>query len=115
MRHYTVGADGAERLAPIPLFEGLSTAEMRMVARLGDGVEAETGEVILEQSSHSYQLVIIEDGQAEVLRDGARVAVLGPGDFFGELAILGGGAPRNASVTATTPLRALTLSSQGGR
>ena len=111
MRHYTVGADGGERLAAIPLFEGLSTAEMRMVARLVDGVEAQAGEVIVEQSTHSYQLVVIEDGQAEVLRDGVRVAVLGPGDFFGEMAILGGGAPRNASVTATTPLRALTLSS----
>lgn len=110
MRHYTVGVDGIERLAAIPLFEGLSVAELRMVARLVDGTEAEAGEVVVEQSTRSYQFVIIEEGEAEVLRNGARVRMLGPGEFFGELAILSGGTVRSASVIATTPLRALVFS-----
>jgi CRP/FNR family transcriptional regulator, cyclic AMP receptor protein len=110
VRHYTVGADGVERLEAIPLFAGLSVAELRMVARLVDGVEADAGETIVEQSTHSYQFVIIEEGEAEVLRDGVRVALLGPGEFFGELAILAGGSVRTASVIARTPMRALAFS-----
>jgi CRP-like cAMP-binding protein len=82
-----------------------------MVARLVDGVEADAGETIVEQSTRTYQFVIIEEGEAEVLRDGVRVAMLGPGEFFGELAILAGGSVRSASVIATTPMRALTFSS----
>jgi CRP-like cAMP-binding protein len=109
VRHFTVGGDASERLGAIPLFDGLSVAELRMIGRVVDGVEADVDEVIMDQGMYGYEFVIIEEGEAEVLRDGVRVRMLGPGEFFGELAILGGGEARSASVVATTPMRALTL------
>lgn len=112
MKRHTLGLDATERLAAVPLFDGLSVAQQRMIARLVDGVEAEAGETIVAQDTHSYQFVIIEDGTAEVRHDGASVSVLGAGDFFGEIAILGGGRPRTATVIASTPLRALVLTAQ---
>jgi CRP-like cAMP-binding protein len=111
VQRHSIGRDGSERLRAIPLFEGLSAAQLRMLAEVADGVEAEAGESIMVQSTRSYQFVIIEEGEAEVLQNGARIRMLGPGNFFGELSILKGGTPRTASVIATTPLRALVLSS----
>jgi CRP-like cAMP-binding protein len=111
VRHFSVGDDASERLGAIPLFDGLSVAELRMIGRLVDCLEADVDEVIMDQGRHGYEFVIIEEGEAEVLRDGVRVRLLGQGEFFGELAILGDGTPRTASVVATTPMRALTLTS----
>jgi CRP/FNR family transcriptional regulator, cyclic AMP receptor protein len=57
---------------------------------------------------------VIEDGSAEVLRDGQHVADLGPGDFLGEIGIVTR-APRNASVVAREPTRVMVLSEQDFR
>ncbi len=111
MRRYTLGLEASERLKAMPLFQGLSFPQLQMIARLLDGAEAEAGEEVMTQGTHSFQYMIIEEGAADVFQDGARISALGPGDFFGELALLGGGTPRTASVVATTPLRALVLTS----
>lgn len=112
MKRHTLGLDATERLAAVPLFDGLTGAQHRMIARLVDGVEADAGETIVAQDTHTYQFVIIERGTAEMRHDGEPVSELGAGDYFGEIAILSGGQPRSATVNATTPLRALVLTAQ---
>jgi CRP-like cAMP-binding protein len=78
-----------------------------MLGRLVDELTAEAGETIVAEGEHGYEFTIIEQGEADVLQDGQRIRLLGPGDFFGELAILEDGTPRTASVLATSPLRGL--------
>jgi CRP/FNR family transcriptional regulator, cyclic AMP receptor protein len=112
VKRHTLGLDAGQRLAAIPLFDGLTGAQHRMISRLLDGVEADAGETIVVQDTHTYQFVIIEQGTAEVRHDGAAVTVLGPGDFFGEIAILSGGQPRTATVIASSPLTAFVLTAQ---
>ncbi|HWX74737.1 MAG TPA: cyclic nucleotide-binding domain-containing protein [Solirubrobacteraceae bacterium] len=106
MRRTSVGADGAERLARIPLFEDFSRGERRMLARAADQAFAAAGETLMEEGEPAYELMVLEAGSAEVLHDSRRVAALGPGDIFGELAVLAGGA-RRARVRATRDVRTL--------
>jgi len=107
MQRRSVGAEGAERLAAVELFDEVPVGERRMLARLVDEITAAAGETLMEQGSSGYEFVMIEDGTAEVRRDGERINTLGAGDFFGELAVLADGAPRSATVTATSDLRGL--------
>jgi CRP-like cAMP-binding protein len=103
----SIGSDGAERLAALELFADTTLAERRMLARLVEEMLCEPGEVIMEEGSSGYEFIVIEDGTAEVTQMGQPVNQLGAGAYFGELAVLGDGAPRTASVTATGPVRGL--------
>lgn len=109
MHRRSLGSDGAERLGRIPLFAELSPGERRMLGRLVDEIAVEAGEAIMLQGRREYEVVIIEQGTAEVLQDGARISVLAAGDFFGELGVLADGRPRTATVTATSDLHGLAL------
>ncbi len=109
MHRKQIGSDGASRLASIELFAGLSRGQLLMLARVLDEVTATAGETIMSEGEPGYEVLVLEEGAAEVLKGGARVAVMGPGDIFGELAVLDVGGPRTASVIATSPLRAMLL------
>lgn len=100
-----------EHLARVPLFAMCSRRELGMIARRGTDVLAEPGRVLTREGAAGYEFFIILDGRATVTRGGREVAVLGPGDFFGELALLDR-APRNATVTATTTVELLVVSSR---
>jgi len=102
-------SDGASRLEDIHLFAGLSVGQRRMVARVLDEMTAEPGETLMSQGDFGYEVLIIEEGTAEVLQDGRRINEMGPGDPFGELAVLETGGQRSATVIATSPLRAIIL------
>jgi len=104
-----IGRDGAERLAKIGALSDLSTGQRRELARLVDEVTAEAGELLMRQGDPGYDFLMLEEGSAEVIKDGKRINVMGPGDFFGELAVLADGVPRTASVVATSDLRAIIL------
>ncbi|HEY2435813.1 MAG TPA: cyclic nucleotide-binding domain-containing protein [Solirubrobacteraceae bacterium] len=97
------------RLSRIAPFMGLSTAERRMLARVVDEVNAPAGATLVTQGDYGYEFMVIEEGTVDVFRNGERIDAMGPGDFFGELAVLGGGAERNATIVATSPVRLLTL------
>ncbi len=89
-----------------PLF-GLSwlpRPEQRTLARMADAVEVPAGASVLRQGAPGDAFFLIEDGRASVVRDDDHIADLGPGEFFGELALLGGGS-RVASVVAETDMR----------
>lgn len=100
-----------EHLKKVPLFAMCSKQELTMIARRGTHLEFDEGATIVRQGASGYEFCIIIDGKAAVSRDGRDVATLGPGDFFGELALLDR-APRNATVTAATRLEAIIVSSR---
>ena len=107
MQRHSLGADGPERLAALALFAGTTLAERRMLARLVDEIVCEQDETIMHEGSSEYEFMVIEQGTADVTRSGRTINRLGPGEFFGELAVLGDGTPRTATVTTTSPVRGL--------
>lgn len=98
----------ASRLKSIPLFAEVGDEELSQIAPFANEVSVEEGKVLLREGDFSYELMAIEEGSAEVTRGGEHVADLGPGDFFGEMGLLER-TLRNATVTATSPMRLITL------
>jgi CRP/FNR family transcriptional regulator, cyclic AMP receptor protein len=98
-----------ETLQQVPLFAQLSDEARRGVAVWVNEMSVSEGKHLVDEGDYSNELFVIQDGTAEVLRDGDKIAELGPGDFFGEMGVLGK-AQRNAKVVATSPMRLLTLS-----
>jgi cAMP-dependent protein kinase regulator len=102
------------RLASIDLFSSLSKRERTEIANRADEIDVPEGTHLVREGEFAYEFFVIEDGSAEVLRDGQHVADLGPGDFLGEIGIVTR-APRNASVVAREPTRVMVLSEQDFR
>jgi CRP/FNR family cyclic AMP-dependent transcriptional regulator len=98
----------ASRLKSIPLFAEVGDEELSQIAPFANEVSVEEGKVLVREGDFSYELMAIEEGSAEVTRGGDHVADLGPGDFFGEMGLLER-TLRNATVTATSPIRLITL------
>ena len=98
----------AKRLKSIPLFEEVGDEELAQIAPFAQEVSVEEGKVLVREGDFSYEFMAIEEGTAEVTRSGEHVADLGPGDFFGEMGLLEK-TLRNATVTAETPMRLVTL------
>ena len=98
----------AKRLSELPLFEGLEEDDVTAVAKAAQEVSVQEGAELVREGDYSYDLTIIDEGQAEVVHEGQVVATLGPGDVFGEAGVLRKGL-RNADVRATTPMRLITL------
>ena len=98
----------ADRLAQIPFFAALSPEVREVVAGSAFEVEAPVGEQLAIEGDFGYAMYAIEDGTADVSIDGAVIGSLGPGDVFGEIAVIASGR-RTASVSATTPLRLIAL------
>ena len=98
-------------LREVPLFSGLDEKALKQLGlMLQESVFAAGNEVAAEGRSGLDFFFIIDSGEATVTRGGAAVNVLGPGDWFGELALIAKG-PRTATVTAVTELRCRTLAS----
>jgi len=98
----------ASQLKPIPLFADADEDELRQVAAFAESKEVPEGEVVLQEGGFSRELLAIEDGTAEVTRDGDHVADLGPGDIFGEAGMLDD-EMRSATVTATSRLKLISM------
>jgi CRP-like cAMP-binding protein len=95
-------------LAEVPLFSALSKKELGLVARRAEDVKVDPGRVLVTEGSTGSEFFVIIDGTAKVSRRGRKGATLGPGAAFGELALLDR-APRNATVTAETPMELVVL------
>jgi len=95
-------------LREIRLFAPLDPPSLESVAGSMVPVEAALGENVITQGHEGDRFYVIEDGRVEVARDGQWVATLGPGDYFGEIALLRD-VPRTASVTALGPVRLFAL------
>lgn len=98
----------ASRLAGIPLFAQLSPDDLAALATAAVEVEAETGRALATERDFGHALFVIESGTAEVRSDDTLLRTLGPGDVFGEIAVLSSGR-RTASVVATSPMRLIGL------
>jgi cAMP-dependent protein kinase regulator len=96
------------RLKTIPLFQKVPDEELKQIAPFAQEVSVEEGRHLVREGDYAYELIAIEEGQAEVLRGGEHLADLGPGDFFGEHGLLEHDR-RNATVVAKTPMRVVTL------
>ncbi len=97
-----------ERLRALPLFGELDHHDLSVVATWVREIQLDPGEPLVEQGGLPRDLVVIERGTVEVLRDGARLATLGPGDVVGEMGLI---KQRRAMATvrAIEPVRAIAL------
>jgi CRP-like cAMP-binding protein len=99
------------RLRSIALFEPLPRDARQLVAQHADELDTGEGTQLVRQGEFAYEFFVIEKGSAEVLRDGERIAELGPGDFLGEMGIVGN-AVRNATVVTTSPSTVIVMTAQ---
>lgn len=95
-------------LGEVPLFAGLNARHLRKVAALGRIRRIHEGARVIRAGDAGDSLFILLDGEVTVGRTGMSALTLGPGSFFGELALLDGG-PRTANVVAKTPIVCLTI------
>jgi CRP/FNR family transcriptional regulator, cyclic AMP receptor protein len=94
-----------EHLKSIPLFAACSPDELKQVAAKASAISYPAGTVLAREGEVGCEFMVIVEGTAEVRRAGTDALALGPGDFFGEIALLDGG-PRTASVVATSDVSA---------
>ncbi len=97
-----------DRLRSVPVFHRLDRRELEAVSRLTTEIDFEAGAEIIREGASSHEVLIVTDGEAVVSKGGQEVARLGPGDVAGELGLVQD-RPRNATVRAETPLRALVI------
>lgn len=92
--------DHLAQLRAVPMLAALDDKELALVDRLAERLEVAAGRDLLRQGTVGHEFYLLLTGKAEVVRDGEVVAVLGPGDHVGELALLDP-QPRTATVTVT--------------
>jgi len=98
----------AKDLETVPLFGGLSKKERQHVAGYADVVDLPIGYHLCDQGAFAHEFFVLLDGGVEVTQDGRHLTDLGPGDFFGEVALIEGDR-RTASVVASTPITAIVM------
>jgi CRP-like cAMP-binding protein len=96
------------RLKSIPLFAELSDREREQVARWADELDVAEGKHLVDEGRFAHEFFVIEEGTAEVRHGDEKLTDLGPGDFFGEIALVEH-QRRTASVIATTPMRTIVM------
>jgi CRP-like cAMP-binding protein len=99
-----------EMLQKTPLWSGLTEKELKVIARSFKELKYESGDVIVRKGEAGIGFYLIADGTVEVRANGRVLSKLGPGQFFGEMALLDD-QPRSADVVALEPSRCLALSS----
>jgi CRP/FNR family cyclic AMP-dependent transcriptional regulator len=97
-----------ELIKQAPLFSKCSRRELENVAAVADEIDLREGRQLTVEGKPGREFFVIVEGTAEVRRNGRKVNELRDGDFFGEIALISG-APRTATVTATSPVRALVV------
>jgi cAMP-dependent protein kinase regulator len=98
----------AARLKSIPLFADLDDRDREHIARFADEIDVPSGKTLASQGEFAYEFFVIEDGTAEVTKDGERLAELGPDDFFGEIGLLES-ERRTATVVATSAMALIVI------
>lgn len=96
------------RLSSVPLFQSLSRHEREQVARWADEIDVPAGITSWTRAGSPTSFFVVLEGTVEVTQDGRHLTDLGPGDFFGGIALLEA-ARRTATVVATTPARAVVM------
>lgn len=103
-----------ELIRSVPLFASVSKSELAEVASIADEIDLPEGKVLIREGDTGKEFIVLIDGTADVERGGNRIAQIGPGDFVGEIALIAK-TPRNATVTTTSPVRALVITDRAFR
>lgn len=103
-----------DMISKVPLFATCSKKDLRKIAAIADEIDLRTGKVLTRQGAPGREFFVLLEGSVDVVRDGKTVNTLGAGDFFGEVGLVSR-RPRNATITATTPLRALVITDRNFR
>lgn len=98
-------------LKKVPLFSKLSRSNLGDIAKACDETQLSAGSVLAREGEIGQEFVYVLEGEARVETGGSEVRRLGPGSFFGEIALLDG-KPRTATVTADTDMKVLVVQSQ---
>jgi len=97
-----------ELIRHAPLFAHVSKGQLEQIAQIADEIDLREGKEMTKQGSRGREFFVLLEGNADVKKNGRRINTLGPGDFFGEIALVSD-TPRTASVIATSPVRALVI------
>jgi CRP-like cAMP-binding protein len=100
--------DVLQHFRRVPLFSQVSDRGLEAVVSAADELDEPAGTVLIREGDLRRELFVLVSGTARVTRDGAEIVTLGAGDFFGEIALLAGGA-RTATVTADSDVRVMML------
>jgi len=100
--------DYLDHLSRVPMFSACTRKDLETLARHAEEVGFDAGQSLMHEGETGREFFVLMSGAAEVSRQGRRLGTIGAGDFVGELALLDK-APRNATVTAMTPVSALVL------
>jgi CRP-like cAMP-binding protein len=103
-----------ELIKRVPLFSHCSKKELGLVAQIADEIDLPAGKTLMREGERGREFFILVDGDAEVRRGNRKVNTMGGGDFFGEIALVSE-RPRTATVTTTSPARALVVTEQSFR
>jgi CRP/FNR family transcriptional regulator, cyclic AMP receptor protein len=103
-----------EVIKRVPLFAACSKRELQQIARIADEIDLREGKEMTRQGSRGREFFVLLEGTADVTKNGRRVNQLRGGDFFGEIALVSD-SPRTATVTATSPVRALVVTDRAFR
>lgn len=98
----------SEYLATVPLFSALSRSDLRQVVRVAEELDVPPGQALVTEGRTGREFFLILEGQANVRRNGRKIATLGPGQYFGELALIDR-KPRSATVESATEMKLLVL------
>lgn len=95
--------DTHSQIRTLPIFAGCTEAELDEIDRLADEVHVSAGRTLMRQGDLGQEFAVIISGEADVVKDGQVVASLGPGAYFGEVALLDA-VTRTASIVARTDM-----------
>ena len=95
-------------LRRVPLFSGCSKNELAEIALIADEFDVASGKALIREGERGRQFLVIIDGTVKVTKKGRNVQIRGGAEFFGEIALVSD-APTNATVTTTSPVRALVV------
>ena len=97
-----------ELLRRVHLFHGCTDKQLSFIATQVEDVDVPAGKVLCTEGASGGDFFVVVSGTARVERGGTKLDQLGPGSFFGEIALIDQG-PRSATVTATSPMRLIVL------
>ena len=108
------GNQKEELIRQVPLFARCSREQVKQIAQLADEIDLREGTELTREGAAGREFFVLLEGTADVERNGEKINALGPGDFFGEIALISQ-EPRTATVRASSPVRALVVTARSFR